>query len=56
MVEPFIAAFATLFVTLDPIGNVPIFMAFMAPYPAAIQRAIAVRASLMALRIRYQLR
>ena len=51
MIESFIAAFATLFVTLDPIGNVPIFMALMAPYPIGVQRAIAVRSCLMALGI-----
>ncbi len=51
MIESFIAAFATLFVTLDPIGNVPIFMALMAPYPIGVQRAIAARSCLMALGI-----
>ncbi len=49
MIDQFISAFATLFVTIDPIGNVPIFMALIASYPAAIQRAIAFRAALIGL-------
>ena len=51
MLEHFISAFATLFVTIDPLGNVPIFMALIASYPARLQRAITLRACLIALLI-----
>ncbi len=49
MLENFINAFATLFVTIDPIGNVPIFMALISAYPVAVQRAITLRACLVSL-------
>ena len=47
MLDHFVNAFATLFVTIDPIGNVPIFMALIASFPAHIQRAITWRAVLV---------
>ena len=47
MFEHFINAFATLFVTIDPVGNVPIFMALIASFSAQVQRAIVWRASLI---------
>ena len=49
MLDTFINAFATLFVTIDPIGNVPIFMALISTYSAATQRAITIRACVVAL-------
>lgn len=49
MLNDFINSFATLFVTIDPIGNVPIFMALISAYPVAVQRAITLRACLVSL-------
>ncbi|TFF27731.1 MarC family protein [Jiella endophytica] len=43
--------FITLFVILDPLGLVPIFLALTAGYTVAQRRAIALRASLLTLAI-----
>lgn len=47
MFDHFLNAFATLFVTIDPIGNVPIFMALISGFSTQVQRAIVWRASLI---------
>ena len=49
MFEHFLNAFATLFVTIDPIGTVPIYLALVVHMGAKIQRAVALRSSLIAL-------
>jgi multiple antibiotic resistance protein len=40
-------AFITLFVTTDPIGNLPLFLALTVGLSAAVRRSIAVRGSLI---------
>ena len=44
----FITAFATLFVTIDPIGMAPIYLAVTAGIDAKIRRSIALRACVIA--------
>lgn len=46
-----INAFITLFVTIDPIGNVPLFLGLTAGMTAAVRRSIAIRANSIALGI-----
>lgn len=41
-------AFITLFVTLDPIGNVPLFLGLTAGMSAVVRRSIAIRGCLIA--------
>ena len=48
MLDHFLNAFATLLVTIDPVGNVPIFMALIAGFSRAVQLAITVRAAMIA--------
>ena len=48
MLEHFINAFATLFVIIDPIGTLPIFMALVSGLPVHLQRAVALRAIIVA--------
>jgi len=45
MAEYFINAFATLFVTIDPVGLAPMFLALTAGMSASDRRKIAVRAT-----------
>ncbi len=44
-----INAFITLFVTLDPIGNVPLFLGLTAGMTAVVRRSIAIRGCMIAL-------
>lgn len=48
MLDPLFNAFVTLFVTVDPIGNVPLFLGLTAGMAAADRRAVALRATLTA--------
>ena len=45
--DHFINAFATLFVTINVLGVLPVFVAMVTPYPAAEQRKIALRSNLL---------
>lgn len=45
--DHFINAFATLFVTINVLGVLPVFVAMVAPYSVADQRRIALRANLI---------
>ncbi|WP_249689724.1 MarC family protein [Stappia sp. WLB 29] len=47
LADYFINAFATLFVTIDPVGLAPMFLAVTAGATAATRRRIAVRATLI---------
>jgi multiple antibiotic resistance protein len=51
MLEQSISAFVTLFVTIDPLGLAPLFLAITAGLGRAERRQIALRASLTALGI-----
>ena len=44
-------AFITLFVTVDPIGNAPLYLGFTTGLSAALRRSIAVRGTLVAFAI-----
>ena len=46
-----INAFITLFVTIDPIGNVPLFLGLTAGMSAVVRRSIAIRGCVIALGI-----
>jgi len=48
MVDYFINAFATLFVTIDPVGLAPMFLAVTAGMSQADRRKVAIRATLTA--------
>ncbi|PVB63730.1 MarC family protein [Labrenzia sp. 011] len=48
MLDYFINAFATLFVTIDPVGLAPMFLAVTAGMNRADRRRVAVRATLIA--------
>lgn len=45
--DHFINAFATLFVTINVLGVLPVFIAMVQPYPPAEQRKIAIRSNLI---------
>ena len=47
-IDTLINAFITLFVTIDPVGNIPLFLALTAGMSATIRRSIALRGSLIA--------
>ncbi len=47
-IDSVINAFITLFVTLDPIGNVPLFLGLTAGMSAVVRRSIAIRGCLIA--------
>ncbi|ASJ74187.1 MarC family protein [Granulosicoccus antarcticus] len=49
--ESVINAFITLFVTVDPIGNVPLFLGLTAGMTALVRRSIAIRGCTIALGI-----
>ena len=49
MLELALTSFATLFVIIDPPGNLPIFISLTANTPAAHQRAMAIKAPIIAL-------
>ncbi|MCX2722735.1 MarC family protein [Roseibium salinum] len=48
MIDYFINAFATLFVTIDPVGLAPMFLAVTAGMSRADRRRVAIRATLTA--------
>jgi len=45
--DHFINAFATLFVTINVLGVLPVFVGLVQPYPARQQRLIAIRSNLI---------
>ncbi|MEM7446134.1 MAG: MarC family protein [Pseudomonadota bacterium] len=49
MLELALTSFMTLFVIIDPPGNLPIFLSLTAGTPAAHQRAMAIKAPVIAL-------
>lgn len=50
-IDSVINAFITLFVTIDPIGNVPLFLGLTAGMSAVVRRSIAIRGCMIALGI-----